>query len=40
VPQWLSAPFWPILFPNGCDPAQFIMDWVELPMVRELILLG
>ena len=40
VPQWLSAPFWPILFPNGYDPVQFIMDWVELPMMGELILPG
>ena len=24
VPQWRSAPFWPILFPDGDHPAKFV----------------
>ena len=40
VPQWLSAPFWPMLFPNGYEPAEFITGWVELPMMEDLILPG
>ena len=31
VPQWPSAPFWPMLFPNGADPAVFISDYVLNP---------
>ena len=31
VPQWPSAPFWPMLFPNGADPAVFISDYVLIP---------
>ena len=37
VPQWLSALFWPILFPNGWD---LNVDWVELPTGTVLILPG
>jgi len=40
VPQWLSAPFWPLLFPNGSNPAGFVVGWVELPIGTELILPG
>ena len=40
VPQWCSAPFWPLLFPNGTDPAEFILEWLELPASAELILPG
>ena len=24
IPQWLSSPFWPLLFPNGFAPAEFV----------------
>ena len=27
VPQWLSSPFWPLLYPNGTDPVDFITSW-------------
>lgn len=40
VPQWLSSPFWPLLFPNGTDPADFVTCWLELPGSAELILPG
>ena len=40
VPQWLSSPFWPLLYPNGSDPADFITSWLELPRSNELILPG
>ena len=30
VPQWPSAPFWPMLFPNGIDLADFISDYVVI----------
>ena len=38
--QWLSAPFWPLLFPNGWDPADYVVGWIELPSGTELILPG
>lgn len=31
VPCWQSAPFWPVLFPDGSIPAQFIQKMRELP---------
>ena len=40
IPQWLSAPFWPLLFPNGSDPAEFVLAWLELPTTAELVLPG
>ena len=40
VPQWLSSPFWPLLFPNGMDPADFVIGCCELPSSEELILPG
>ena len=30
VPEWPSAPFWPLLYPNGKDPGPFITDTVVL----------
>ena len=40
IPQWLSAPFWPLLFPNGSDPTEFVLARLELPTTAELILPG
>ena len=40
VSQWCSAPFWPLLVPNRSDPAEFILEWLELPASAELILPG
>ena len=38
VPAWRSAPFWPILYPDGCNPADFIKKVRELPQREGLIL--
>ena len=38
VPAWHSAPFWPILYPDGCNPAEFIKKVRELPQREGLIL--
>ena len=27
VPCWLSAPFWPIVFPDGLKPAAFVRGY-------------
>lgn len=40
IPQWISAPYWPLLFPNGWDPANFVSDLLELPTSEELFLPG
>ena len=31
VPLWKSAPFWPLLCPDGTKFAGFVTDWCELP---------
>ena len=40
VPQWLSSPFRPLLFPNRVDPADFVVGCYELPSSEDLILPG
>ena len=40
VSRWVSDPFWPLLFPNGTEPADFIIEWLELPLSDALILAG
>ena len=40
VPQWLSSPFWPLLFPDGTSPATFVKEWLELPRTENLIMPG
>lgn len=40
VPQWVSAPFWPLLFPDGKKAATFIKQVVELPRQKDLFLPG
>ena len=40
VPKWVSSPFWLLLFPNGVDPAEFVMAWTELPQHDWFILPG
>ena len=30
-PKWLSAPFWPLFYPDGKTSATFIVDSLELP---------
>ena len=39
VPQWISAPFWPILFPEG-SPASFVQAVVQLPQVDWVLTQG
>ena len=39
VPQWISAPFWPILFPEG-SPANFVQAVVQLPQVDWVLTQG
>ena len=38
VPQRCSAPYWPLLFPDGVHPAEFIKEVVVLPAWESLIL--
>ena len=38
VPCWPSAPFWPVLFPDGKNPASFIKNIVELPQREGLFI--
>ena len=40
VPQWVSALFWPLLFPDGKKAATFIKQVVKLPRLRDLFLPG
>ena len=40
VPQWMSSPFWPLLFPDGVRPAGFVQELVELPIYDSLFLPG
>ena len=40
VPLWRSAPFWPILFPDGVNFAAFIQEVVQLYDNGNLIVPG
>ena len=40
APKWPSAPFWPLLFPNGTHPAGFVSNIWELPRMEYLIMPG
>ena len=40
IPCWPSAPFWPLLFPDGLHPAKFMVDAVELQQDEYLFLPG
>ena len=40
IPQWFSFPFWPLLFPNGCTLADFVVGAIELPSSEALIISG
>ena len=40
IPQWPSAPFWPILFPSESRPAESVQQIVELPRKADLSLPG
>ena len=40
VPQWVSEPYWPLLFPDGSHPARFVKEVIVLPSWEPLILPG
>ena len=41
VPHWESAPFWPILCPKiGSLFDSFVVDWCDLPLIRNLFIPG
>ena len=40
APQWYSAPYWPLLFPDGSHPAEFVKEIMVLPTYESLILPG
>ena len=40
VPRWLSAPFWPMLFPDGHHPAPFISEVVVIDKSECLLIPG
>lgn len=35
LPVWKSAPFWPLLCSNTGSFNSFILEWIELPVVKE-----
>lgn len=39
-PGWFSAPFWPLLFPDGYNPIRAVMDIYEIPWCQGMILPG
>jgi len=40
IPKWVSAPFGPLIFPDGTNPAQFVKEVRELPRVEGLFVEG
>ena len=40
VPQWESAPYWPVLCPDGEQFAEFVHGVVQLPHTHDLIVPG
>ena len=40
VPAWKSAPFWPLLCPDGTHLAPFIHQWLFFPFTHELFVPG
>ena len=40
VPQWVSSPFWPLLFPDDVNPGKSVVGITELPGNEALILPG
>ena len=40
IPAWSSAPFWPVLYPNGCEPVSFIKETVMLLKSQSVVLSG
>jgi len=40
IPQWVSSPFWPLLFPDGVNPIESVVGIAELPSSEGLFLPG
>ena len=40
IPRWASAPFWPLIFPDGVNPAEFVKEIKELPRIEGLFIEG
>ena len=40
VPQWVSSPFWPLLFPDGINAINSVVGIAELPRSEALFLPG
>ena len=40
VPQWISSPFWPLLFADGINPIKSVVGIAELPNSEALFLSG
>ena len=40
IPKWVSAPLWPLLFPDGVHKASFVSHARELPRVESLFVHG
>ena len=40
VPEWPSAPFWPILFPGNGDTAEYVVEICQLPRADWLLIPG
>jgi len=40
IPWWVSELFWPLIFHDGINPAEFIKEIRELPELKGLFLEG
>ncbi len=40
LPGWCSAPFWPLVCPDGCSFADFVVGWMALPTDMSAFLPG
>ena len=40
VPEWPSAPFWPVLFPGNGETAEFVVEMCQLPKTDCLLIPG
>ena len=40
MPAWPSAPYWPMLYPAGCEIASFIKEVWVLPKSQQMVLPG
>ena len=38
MPCWPSAPFWPLVLPDGRSFASFVHGWCDLPLLDNLFL--